>query len=342
MKSLKEYSLNLSEEDYHNYPAWSYSMIAKYAKDGFSAISTLHERTAPTPSMEFGSLFDSIITKGKKTLDTYVIDNTACPPAEKEVFDRLLATGHTEAYIDIQPSDLTSVMESCESFCSKYKKYDTRIAKLDAASGYYDARRTGKKVVSSQDWEDAMEMARPFRTDEYLKSIFGTKNTQDIEYIYQAQFKTTWVIEGEEVDVKIMPDLLIVNHKDRTIQPVDLKTSSVQAYNFVENFLNFKYYLQAECYTDILRKICEEDEDYRYYTILPFLFTDISRTDKIPVTYEYDPSTSFSYTKGDRTYSYKGWQELLAEILVYEAEQAKVPSYITLAGPNNIIDILSR
>lgn len=84
------------------------------------------------------------------------------------------------------------------------------------------------------------------------------------------------------------------------------------------------------------------DEEYKEYTILPYLFTDISRVDKVPVTYEYNPSNGFSFTKGEKVYQYKGWKDLLAEILVYEANESRVPDYITTTGPNDLIEILGR
>ena len=342
MKSLKDYSLNISEEEYHSLPSWSHSLIAKYARDGFGAIATLHERTAPTASMEFGSLFDSIITRGKETLDHYVVDDTSVAPAEKAVFDTLLASGHTEPWITISDNDLDAAIEACPTFASKYKKADTRRQKLDEASQYYDVRRTGKKIVSAQDWEDAMEMYNVFRDDEYLRSIFGHKNTADMEYLYQTQYEVNWILSnGKEVKVRIMPDLLVVNHKEKTVLPVDLKTSSMPAYDFAQNFIKFRYDLQAELYSDVLRTVMSRTE-YKDYTLLPYLFTDVSRTDKVPVTYEFDPSNGFSYTKGDKTYEYKGWKDLLVEILDYEESQAKVPSYITTTGPNNLVEILNR
>jgi hypothetical protein len=342
MKSLKDYSLNITEEEYHSRSSWSHSVIAKYARDGFGAIATLHDKFVPTPSMEFGSLFDSVITRGKETLDHYVVDNTAVAPAEKSVFDTLLASGHTEPWITISDNDLDAAIEACPTFASKYKKADTRRQKLDEASQYYDARRTGKKVVSAQDWEDAMEMYRIFRDDEYLSSIFGHKNTEDVEYLYQTQFEINWILANQkEVKVRIMPDLLVVNHKDKTVLPVDLKTSSMPAYDFAQNFIKYRYDLQAELYSDVLRKVMDRTE-YKDYQLLPYLFTDVSRTDKVPVTYEFDPSNGFSYTKGDRTYQYKGWKDLLVEILDYEESQAKVPNYITTTGPNNLVEILNR
>lgn len=342
--SLSDYSLNIPEEQYHAYPAWSYSIIAKYARNGFSAIATLHDKTKPTPEMEFGSLFDSILTKGRKTLDEYIVDSTnmTIEPAEKAVFDTMLSMGYTEPYESLSIADIENAMNKCDSFCSKYKKQDTRRSHLLNASGYYNLRRTGKKVVSQIDWDDAVEMARVFRNDAYLKTIFGTKSTDDVEYIYQSQFVITVDIEGEDVKVKFMPDLMIVNHTQKTIQLVDLKTSSIPGYEFADHFLKLRYDIQGELYSDGIKQIISTDPEYSDYTVLPYLFTDISRTDKVPVTYQIDFSNGFSFTKGDKVYQYKTWKELLAEILVYEANEAKVPSYIRTDGPNDLLEILSR
>lgn len=341
MKSLKDYSMNLPEQEYHDYPAWSHSLIARYAREGFSAIATIHDKVKTTSAMEFGSLFDSILTRGKDTLNEYVVDDTTAPPAETAVFDRLLSEGHNEPFNEISISDLMTAMEACK-FYPSYKP-ETRIEKLNKASEYYNVRRLGKKIVSKEDWNDAIEMAHVFRDDKYLSVLFGTKNTNEIEYIYQPQFLVDLDIEGEKVKVKVMFDLLVVNHKDKTIQPVDLKTSQNPAYSFSENFIKWRYDLEAETYTDALARLIEtKATEYQDYTILPYLFTDISRTDKVPVTYMYDPRNGFAYTKGDKTYQYKGWKELLAEILAYEANEAKVPNYITTEGPNDLIEILSR
>lgn len=337
--SLADYSLNLEEAAYHAYPAWSYSLIAKYAKDGFSAIATLRDPVPPTPSMEFGSLFDSILTKGRKTLEDYAVVDFSIPDAEKKVLDAL-AKRHTCPFDQISMTDFLYAADSV-SYQMRLKP-ETRYAKVSAYSSYYDNICSGKKIVSQKDWDDAIEMARIFRSDPYLKTLFGTKNTEDIEYIYQAQFCVDWMIDGEVVKLKIMPDLMVVNHKDKTIQLTDLKTSSMPAYDFAENFLKYRYDIQGDLYTDVVKDIISKDDEYQDYTVLPYLFTDVSRTDKVPVTYQVDFSNGFSFSRNDKTYTYKKWDELLAELLVYEAEEAKVPSYIVTDGPNDLISILSR
>ena len=343
--------MNLSEQAYHDYPAWSYSLIAKYARNGFSAIATLHDKMKPTPEMEFGSLFDSILTKGRKTLDDYAVADFSVPPAEKGVLDKLADNCTCPQFHDISMEEVDRnvrrIMEEvvmtsdAVGYQPKWKP-QTRYDHIAEHSGYYDAVKSGKKLVSQKDWDDAVEMARIFRSDPYLRTIFGTKNTNEVEYIYQPQFCVSWIICGEEVKVKCMFDLLVVNHKDKTIQPVDLKTSSMPAYDFPEHFVKMRYDIQAGLYTRVLQKVVEQDDELQYYTILPFLFTDVSRTDKVPVTYEIAPSNGFSFSKGEKVYDYKGWEELLAEILVYEENESKVPNYVTTDGPNDRVSILSR
>lgn len=340
MKSLKDYSLNLSEQEYHEYPAWSYSMIAKYARNGFSAIATLHEKMKPTPEMEFGSLFDSILTKGRKTLDDYAVVDFNVPETERKVLDALLAK-FSVPFQEISMNDFLGTADSV-SYQMRLKP-DTRYQKVAAFSGYYNTLRSGKKVVSQKDWDDAVEMARIFRTDPYLKSLFGTKNTDEVEYIYQPQFVVMYETKLHgKVKVKCMFDLLVVDHGALTIQPVDLKTSSMPAYDFPEHFVKMRYDIQGDEYSDVLRIVLDSIPEYQDYTILPYLFTDVSRTDMVPVTYTYDQTAGLSFTKGDRTYTYKRWDDLLDEIITYEETESKVPNYITTVGPNDLMAIISR
>lgn len=341
MKSLKEYSLNLPEQEYHDLDAWSYSTIAKYARNGFSAIATLHDKFKSTPEMEFGSLFDSFITKGKKTLEDYAVADFSVPPAEKGVLDVLVSNCTCPQFHDISMNEVILTAESVK-FYPNFKP-QTRYDKIAKYSDYYDTLKSGKKLVSKADWDDAMEMYRIFREDGYLKTIFSMKSTGDIEYIYQAQFIVDYDTKSHgTVKVKCMFDLLIVDHKNKTIQPVDLKTSSMPAHEFADHFVKMRYDIQGDEYTDVLRIVIDQIPEYQDYIILPFLFTDISRTDMVPVTYMYDPTIGLSFTKGDRTYTYKRWNELLEEIIEYEDSHAVTPYYISVKGPNNLIEILER
>ena len=63
MKSLKEISWLVTEEEYRQDPALSYSTLAKYERGGFNSLSTLFDKVE-SPSLTFGSAVDSWITGG--------------------------------------------------------------------------------------------------------------------------------------------------------------------------------------------------------------------------------------------------------------------------------------
>ena len=338
MKSLKDYSLNVPEEEYHAYPAWSYSLIARYAKEGFSSIATIHDPIASTSSMEFGSLFDCIITDGDNLDKRYAVSDTTPPPAEKLVYDNLLKKTN-EPFVSISQEMLTEAIEDT-GYSSKYKKLDTQLAHLNEYSEYYDIRRTGRKVVSTEDMNDAMQMAANFRSNQCIRNLFG--DAASTEYIFQLQLVANMNVKGKKAKVKCMLDVVAVNHADKTIQPIDVKTSAMPAYDWPENFIKFRYDIQASLYTSVLRTVINAHDEYKDYTILPFVFCDISRTDKQPVSYVYDPcSEDQADGLSFKEYKYKNWRELLAEMIDYEESDAVVPSGIVLDDVNDLVAILN-
>ena len=338
MKSLKEYAMNVSEQEYHNYPAWSYSKIARYARGGFQALSTLDEPVDVTPEMRFGSLFDTMMTRGKaETLKRYVISDTPVPtPAKKAVIDCIL--NKTDApFPEIQDDVYSAAFEEC-AYQGKWS-LEAKIKSLQDCAEYYTNRQSGKEVVSTAEFNEAKEMMDKIHNDPYLSEIFSIKNRQGKEYLYQLQLLADIDIDGQVCPVKCMFDLLVVDHTNKTLQPVDLKTSYMPGYDFADHFVKMRYDLEAQVYVSVLQEVVKGTE-YEEYTILPYLFTDISKTDKVPVTWSYDVTAYPEFKFKD--YTYKNWKVLLAEINEYQRTQATVPSYIKTDGPNDILSILNN
>ena len=321
-------------------------MITKYANKGFAAMETIWEHTAPTPSMEFGSMFDCMITRGKQEfMREYAVMEDIPAPAEKTMLDAMAKSGFS---MDDMSDETLITFANNLSYRLDLKKDETRIKKLRAESAYYNAKASGKNIISAKDYKDGLEMMKALKENPLTASIFGHGEKDGIEYIYQAQFAVTITL-GEEtpdeinVEYKIMPDLIIINHNERTIQLVDLKTSSAPAWSFADNFIAFRYDIQAHSYSDTIEEV-KKGTDEEDYTILPYLFVDISRSDKIPVVYIYDQTdkSSLSYSKYGREYIYRSWKSLLKEMVYYDKEKAQVPSNIDLSKPNDIISILSN
>ena len=69
MKSFKDISLDITEEEYRADPALSYSLLAKYERGGFNSIPTLFDKVE-SPSLTLGSAVDSIITGGTEEFES--------------------------------------------------------------------------------------------------------------------------------------------------------------------------------------------------------------------------------------------------------------------------------
>ena len=65
LKDLKRISWVCSEEEYRADPAYSYSTLAKYNREGFNKLDSLFDKVE-SPSLTFGSAVDSIITGGEE------------------------------------------------------------------------------------------------------------------------------------------------------------------------------------------------------------------------------------------------------------------------------------
>ena len=332
--------MTIPESDYHVYPAWSYSVISRYAKEGFSALATLGQSIEPTPSMRFGSLVDCMVTRGmEEARNSYVVLENNIPNAERKVLDTLLTLTDATDFASVPQEALVEAIKVC-NYQSRWS-YDTQYSHIAAYAHYYDVIASGKEIVSIEDWQDAYDMTEALHNDTYCGTLFKQTSTGDIEYLYQMQYLVPVHTADEDTKLKIMADLIIVDHKNKTIQPVDLKTSSEPAYKFKDNFVKYRYDLQAQCYTYAIGQVAFEE--YSDYTILPYLFVDISRTDKVPVAYKYDvQEQSDGLTFGsDKVYHFKTWLDYLSEILEYQRSNAVVPKEITLDGPNDIVELLS-
>ena len=65
--------------------------------------------------------------------------------------------------------------------------------------------------------------------------------------------------------------MVIVNHRNKTIQPIDIKTMGDYTINFPTSFFRRRYDIQAAFYTEAIMS-SDRLNEYSKYTILPFKF----------------------------------------------------------------------
>lgn len=342
--SFKDLSIEMSEVDYHNHMVFSYSILSKYAKEGFQSLTTLFDKTESTKAMQRGSLIDAMITNRNKINNDYIVMDNECPAAESNVLKSLAHDMESTNLDDIDDATIVTYCNKC-SYRTNLKD-DTRVKKVREQGEYYSIYKLGRIPVSKEEWLDAMNTVDAFNNSPVMSALFVDEQSEDIEYLYQQKYLKNFEIGFNEViPVKAMLDLIVVNHKDKTIRPVDLKTSANPAYMFKDNFLKYRYDIQAQLYTDMLVKVKNDSHVFAEYDVLPFQFAVISPSDNVPLLFEYNPydginDNGLEFVSRGKTYKYNRWDEVAEEIMKYMKAYATVPDGFKLNEANSLNDML--
>ena len=73
-KSIKSLTWNVSEEEYRNDDAISYSMLASFERDGFKIIPYLKDKKS-SEALRFGSLVDTILTEPEELDNKFLVSD---------------------------------------------------------------------------------------------------------------------------------------------------------------------------------------------------------------------------------------------------------------------------
>lgn len=285
---LQEASLNLTEEKYREYPCLSYSNLQRFDRDGYECLDTLFDSFS-TPSLVFGSLVDCLLTQGEEAFNAnYAVMNVSTPPESILNIVSQLSESHTEMQFALVSDDDIVLAANAYEYQKNWKDA-TRVAKIrDLGGAYYNFMKanSNKSIVSKQDVEDARKCADMLKSDSATSWYFCGSFLDDIERLYQLQFAIKDEVTG--IDYKGMLDLVMIDHKNKKIYPCDLKTTK-SIYTFEESFYKYRYFLQAAMYTNLLRVvIAEKCPELTDYTIEPYRFIVISRSNFKPVVFEWD------------------------------------------------------
>ena len=176
--------------------------------------------------------------------------------------------------------------------------------------GYLKAKYESKDktVATSEDIQWGQDLVDTLLIHENSKGIFNNDNEKinqvDLSFVY-GDFRLRGIV-----------DILTIDHKNKTIRIIDLKTGSSKVDEFSSSFIKWRYYIQAAIYTKAAETL-KEKFNLSDYKVLPFQFLYISRFEKIPFIYEVGDKWLEAAEKGFKTSSgweYKGLEDLLGEI----------------------------
>lgn len=140
--------------------------------------------------------------------------------------------------------------------------------------------------------------------------------------------------------------LIIVDHKNKTIQPIDLKTSCKSGdreWDFYKHYIEWNYQLQNRLYVRILQDNINNDDLYSEYTILPYKDIIIFRGSNTPLVWDIP----FTFEEGTLYFGKNNQIEMRdpldigSELHYYLSSRPEMPSGINRDTSNNIEDWLN-
>ena len=235
-----------------------------------------------------GSAVDTLITMGADACkkEYYVSQLENKPSATimsivKEVYDIISSeSSYAKAIADFASDDIyfrdTILHVADKQEFQKRWKDETRYKKIvEQGQDYWNdlIESKSRQILSLQQF-DLIKII----SDNILNHPHTEKYFQDAEHLdifYQLPLKFMY----EDISCKALLDMVIVDHHNGIIQPIDIKTMGDYVSNFPISFMRRRYDIQAAFYTQAIA------DDYtgwnilfKDYKILPFKFIVESTT----------------------------------------------------------------
>lgn len=341
MKSLKDISWDVSEETYRADSALSYSTLAKFERGGFNDLEKLFDKVE-SPSLTFGSAVDSLITGGEVEFNErfFVAEFPSISDNLMQIAKVLHSRyGDTNRSIDtISDSILAEVGKECEFYANdKYTNYRVKLIK-ENCNEFYNLLylSVGKTVLDTQTYSDVLRAVDALKISENTRIYFNGNDpfTPEIEMLYQLKFKA--VLNG--IEYRCMFDGLRVDHQNKTIQPIDLKTSFKKEWDFYKSFIEWNYQIQNRLYYRILLENIKRDEYFKDFKILPYKDIVVNRHSLTPLVWDCD----FTFALGNLTFGKNNQivmrdpEEIGKELYHYLTTAPRVPVGINIDRGNDL------
>ena len=346
MKSLRDISWQVSEEEYRADPALSYSILARYEREGFNNLDKLFDRIE-TPSLTFGSAVDSIITGGQEEFDErfMVAEFPSIPDSIVKIIKSLYKqyAGTYRSLLNIPDNSIIRETED-QNYQMNWKPETRAKVIREKGTDYYNLLFVAgdRCIIDTQTYQDVVNAVRVLKESSSTKLYFADDNPfePDIERLYQLKFKG----EFDGITYRNMADLIIVNHKEKWVKPVDLKTSSHTEWDFYKSFVDWRYDIQARLYWSIIRQNMDKDEYFKDFKLLDYDFIVLNKRTLTPLVW----NCPFTQAQGTLRFGNNSQIEMRSpfeigkELNSYLTSRPKVPMGINETGTNNLRDWLNK
>lgn len=307
MKRFRDFTENITEEEYRASKRISYSFLKEFSEKGPSVILDGIPEVS-TKYLTLGSVVDKLLTEPNydPTKEYYVTDvvlDLSKSTHSSKIIGYLIDNKITDV-------DFNILREICSTL--EFKRLpDLKDSNLWKQINVVTRQNKGEQIITSNELELAYKMADSFKNHKFTKEIFLEEDDyfEDVEILNQA--KIFFKLYG--VECKVMSDKIIINHDKKIITPIDIKTGSF--FNFLSNFYKYKYYLQAPMYHAAIQSIVVKE--FPDYKVDGFSFAYISRErPDLPLLYKLsDKEIEKAFVGWTNSYGIyqKGVQDLIRD-----------------------------
>lgn len=336
MKSLKDISWDVTEDQYRADSALSYSTLSRFNREGFDNLAHLFDKIE-SPSLLFGSVVDCLLTGTEEEFKGrfFVADFPELPDKQKEIVEGIFhAAKPGESWDKVMDAVILEHL-----LANNYQpnwKVETRIKVIrEAGREYYDllTLADGKTVISQKLYQDALDCVETLRKSESTKWYFEADNpfNKNIERLYQLKFKGSY----EGINLRCMADLIIVDHEKKIVYPCDLKTSSKPEWRFYKSLMEWGYWIQAQLYWYLIRQTMDKDEYFKDFKLADYRFIVISNRTRKPLVWEFPQTQTITDLKLGE-HELRNWRGIAKELNTYLTKDYEVPIDINMSSINNI------
>ena len=345
-KSLRDISWQVDEPTYRADSALSYSTLARYEREGFNNLDKLFDKLE-TPSLTFGSAVDSIITGGQEEFDKrFMVAEFPSTPDSITRMVKSLFSQYGDSYRSLItiPDDAVIKETEYQSYQMNWKPETRAKVIKEKGADYYNLLfiAGSKTILDTQTYQDVCNVVRALKESKSTQFYFAEDNPfePDIERFYQLKFKG----EFNGVKYRNMADLIIVNHKEKWVKPVDLKTSSHAEWDFYKSFIEWNYQIQGRLYWRIIRDNMDKDPYFKDFKLAPYKFIVANKRTLTPLVWDFKSTEA----KGDLTFGKNGQIVLRdpftigEELSHYLKDKPTVPDGISKVSPNQLENWINK
>lgn len=315
---------------YREVDAISYSKFSKLATHPRNLLA---DEKKKSDSLDFGSLVDCLMFTPEDFDNSFYKTSVKKPGGEMQKW--------LDAYLAYElPTDFT-LMDTDEIIMKSraVSGYNKKLLPATALQKFHDecdeyltviGEAGDRVIVFSEDMDRAIADQSKLLSNEFTAPYFTKSKELEIRNQLDIYF------EYDGLKFKCLLDGAIFDHKNKTIKPYDLKTTSESTLAFEGEFIKWKYHIQAGLYRLGLSIA------YPDYKILPFEFIVVNDWEE-PIIWGVDDALHSICLLGGMLRSgrkIKGIYQLIEEYKWHEKEgKYDYPSSFYISGGIKWIDI---